>query len=68
MSGTGEHRTVYLSDLGYVVYRHSFDEARCSVAEGARAHKVAVFVEERAALDYCAYRNRLTAERGTDAL
>lgn len=68
MSATGQHRMIYLSDLGYVVYRHSFDEAKCTVADGARAHKVAVFVEEVAALDYCKYRNRLTAERGTDAL
>lgn len=48
---------IYLSDLGYVVYRHAFDETRCTIEEGARAHKHAVFVEEIEALDYCEYRN-----------
>ena len=32
------YRTMYLSDIGYIVYRHCFDETKCSVEDGARAH------------------------------
>ena len=65
----GLYRTIYLTDLGgYVVYRHCFDEARCTIRNGARAHKQAVFVEENAARDYCRYRNKLIDEHGSDKL
>jgi len=62
------YRYLWISDLGYTVYRKVFDESRCSIEHGARAHQVAVFVQEREALDYCIYRNRLLMERGTDAI
>jgi hypothetical protein len=63
------YRTIYLSDCGgYVVYRHCFDEKRCSVADGARAHRQAVFVAEDAANEYCDHRNKLIDKRGSDAL
>ena len=57
------YRYVYLSDLGYVVYRHFADGDVVSVA---KAHKVAVFVCEIEASDYCAYRNEQTEKNGTD--
>jgi hypothetical protein len=57
MPATGEFRLIYLSDLGYVAYRHSFDETRCSVEEGARAHKYAVFVEEIEGRAWCDWKN-----------
>lgn len=59
---SGQFCYLYLSDLGYVVYRHSFDERRCSIAAGARAHKVAVFVEEIEAQRFCEFRNRYATE------
>lgn len=62
------YRTIYLNDAGYVVYRHCFDEQKCSVEEGARAHKQAVFVDEISALHYCKYRNRLIDRNGSDAI
>ena len=62
------YRMLYLTDLGYVVYRHCFDLNKCRIEDGVRAHKQAVFVEELAAIDYCAYRNRLIDETGSDAL
>lgn len=60
------YRTIYLSDLGYVVYRHCF--SHCAIDVGARVHKQAVFVDEIAAKDYCRYRNELIDKNGTDAL
>lgn len=42
---------------GYVVYRHVFDD-KCSYEDGIRAHKVALFVSEDEAVDYCKYRNK----------
>jgi hypothetical protein len=53
---------------GYIVYRHCFDETKCSIEDGAAAHKQAVFVERLAAEDYCAYRNRLIDLNGDDRL
>jgi hypothetical protein len=53
---------------GYVVYRHCFDEKKCSIEDGAAAHKQAVFVEGEAAKDYCVYRNGLIDLNGDDAL
>ena len=51
------YRMIYLSDLGYTVYRNSFDENKCTRQDGARAHKVAVFVEEDEARRYVTWRN-----------
>lgn len=67
---TGLYRTTPWSNRwgGYVVYRHCFDDTKCSVEDGAAAHKQAVFVEEIAARDYCDYRNRLMDLNGDDAL
>lgn len=62
------YRDIYMHEHGYIVYRHCFDETCCGVTDGALAHKVAVFVDEASATDYCTYRNRLIAERRTDAL
>lgn len=62
------YRTIYMPFDGYVVYRHCFDERRCSIEIGARAHKQAVFVDEVAALHYCKYRNRLIDRNGSDVI
>lgn len=58
----------YLSDLGYVVYRHLWTEVREleDLLRGIWTLREAVFVEEAAAQDYCHYRNRLLQEHGTD--
>lgn len=53
---------------GYIVYRHCFDEKKCTIEDGADAHKQAVFVEGEAAADYCEYRNRLIDLNGDDAM
>lgn len=53
---------------GYLVYRAVFDESKCDVPDGAMAHRVALFVEESAAKDYCRYRNELTDKNGSDKL
>lgn len=57
MADGARYRMIYLSDLGYTVYRNSFDENKCTVEDGARAHKVAVFVEEEEARRYVTWRN-----------
>jgi hypothetical protein len=62
------YRCKYLNYLGYVVYRYCFDETKCTLEEGVRAHKQAVFVDEVSAMDYCRYRNRMVDENGTDEL
>lgn len=62
------YRTIYLPDMGYVVYRYCFDESKCSLVEGARAHRQATFVDEISAVHYCRYRNRLVRRNGSDAI
>jgi hypothetical protein len=62
------YRVIWLTDLGYVVYRKVFDDRKCSAEDGARAHRQSIFVTKADAEDYCRYRNRLLAERGSDAL
>lgn len=62
------YRTLWITSMGYVVYRMCFDVTKCTVEEGARAHKQAVFVDEQAAIDYCIYRNALVELNGSDAL
>lgn len=56
-----EYRRAWLSELGgYVVYRHWFYlEERISIEQHAEAHKIAVFVYEAEAVDYCGYRNEM---------
>lgn len=58
---------LYLAGV-YVVYRCITEPPAGREDEFAEVHKVAVFVTELEAADYSAYRNRLFAERGTDAL
>jgi hypothetical protein len=58
---------LYLAGI-YVVYRCLAEPPPGREDEFAEAHRVAVFVTELEASDYCVYRNRLFAERGTDAL
>lgn len=62
------YRMIYLSDLGYVVYRACFDERKCSTEDGARAHRQATFVDGIAGRDYCRYRNGMVDQFGSDAL
>lgn len=50
---------------GYLVYRHIFASS-CPVKEGAAQHRVATFVTEHDARQYCDYRNFLTGLYGTD--
>lgn len=52
----------------YTVYRHVFDLNKCSIEEGARAHKVAEFVTEEEAKNYCEYRNYMFKKYGSDAI
>lgn len=51
--------------LNYVVYRH-FDALKCGEQKMAEAHRVATFVSESEAKDYCAYRNEMTEKYGSD--
>lgn len=53
--------------LNYVVYRH-FEDLKCSEEIIAEAHRVATFVCESEAENYCAYRNQMMAKYGTDAV
>lgn len=68
VSGSRLYRHIYLADLGYVVYRHCFDEKECAVIHGARVHQEAIFRDENSAFDYCIYRNALLDQNGTDEL
>lgn len=61
------YRVLWSGD-GYAVYRHCFDESKCSVEEGARTHRTALFVTKIEADDYAEYRNRLVDERGSDVI
>ena len=61
------HKATYIKGMGYVVYRDAFEvEMRCSLEEGAKAHRVATFVTGSEATDYCTYRNHMTSIYGTD--
>jgi hypothetical protein len=63
------HRYQWVTELGYVVWRDVFDDGmRCEVNKAVLAHKVAVFVTEAEAKDYCDYRNKRTILLGTDAI
>ena len=64
------HKYEHISELGYVVWRDVFDTVsmRCTLRDAVLAHKVAVFVCEDEAIDYCKYRNDKTMRLGTDAV
>ena len=52
------HRYAYFSSIGYVVWRDVFDgNMTCSFDDAVKTHKVAVFVTEEEAKNYCDYRN-----------
>ena len=51
--------------LNFIVYRHS-DGLSCSVEQMAEIHKVASFICDSEAEDYCAYRNEMTMKYGSD--
>lgn len=54
-----EYRYVFIDapwSLNYVVYRH-FDDLRCTDKKMAETHRIATFMIEADANDYCAYRN-----------
>lgn len=64
------YRYIFLSaawSLNYVVYRH-FEDLGCGEKQMAEVHRVATFVCESEAKDYCAYRNEMMAKYGTDAV
>lgn len=66
--GVVMYRYIFLNkpwSLNYVVYRH-FDDLRCSEEQMAMTHRVATFVCEAEARDYCAYRNEMTETYGSD--
>jgi hypothetical protein len=42
---------------GYVVYRHAFDLDKCTLKEGAIAHKQALFKQEQDAVDFANMKN-----------
>jgi len=61
------YRCVWDNDSfpGYVVYRH-FDDLKCTTKKMVDAHKVAEFVCEAEADDYCAYRNEMMLKYSSD--
>lgn len=61
------YKQIYLPKHGYIVFRH-FDDLQCTIEEAALVHKVAVFICESEAEDYCAYRNEMMMKYGTDAV
>lgn len=61
------YRYLWITRQGYVVFR-DLASPECDATEAALAHRVAVFVAESDAADYCRYRNDLTARSGTDAI
>lgn len=52
------YQNIWLSGVGYVVYRAIFDLKKCTIREGATDHKVAVFVTECEAIEYCNFKNK----------
>lgn len=69
ISPGGLYRYEQLSS-GYVVYRDLFSKgiSMDQRPSAIRAHQQATFLNEREAINYCAYRNWLTAQHGTDSL
>lgn len=51
--------------LNFIVYRH-FSDLTCSVEQMAEVHKIASFICDSEAKDYCDYRNQMTAFHGSD--
>lgn len=62
------YRCLWVTEIGYVVYRHDFAGRIPALAAIRAGNKCAVFVCGDEANDYCIYRNRLIGKRGTDAL
>lgn len=62
------YKHIWLPDLGYVVYRDCFDQTKCRGSEGVLAHRQATFVDEEAAMFYCAVRNKGVDRFGDDSL
>ena len=61
------HRYKYMSSMGYVVWRDVFEgQMKCPLDDAVKTHKVAVFVTEMEASNYCEYRNAMTVKHGTD--
>ena len=61
------HRYEHFNSRGYVVWRDVFEgEMRCALDDAVMAHKVAVFVCESEAKNYCEYRNAMTVKHGSD--
>ena len=61
------HRYKYMSSMGYVVWRDVFEgQMKCPLDDAVKTHKVAVFVTEAEASNYCEYRNAMTVKHGTD--
>ena len=61
------HRYEYLASMGFVVWRDVFEgDRKCNLDDAVKGHKVAVFVTESEASNYCDYRNAITMKYGTD--
>jgi hypothetical protein len=65
---SANYRYEYICDAGgYVVCRDVFEgNLRCPPHEAVMANKVAVFVTESEAQNYCDYRNAMAIKNGTD--
>lgn len=59
--------TKFIPVFGYIVYRDIAPNCLCNLTV-TMTHKVAVFVDEFEAIDYCNYRNKCMKENGTDEL
>lgn len=66
------YRCTFLAEtwsLNYVVYRHLCSgQTPCNEKVMAEVFRVATFVDEAEAKDYCAYRNKLIEKNGSDKL
>lgn len=68
---SGLYKVVFINHgeyFGYLVYRDCFDPRKCNVRQGQLDHRVAVFVFQVDAIDYCMYRNTLMDKHGSDEL
>lgn len=61
------HRYQWVPGSGYVVWRDVFEgDMRCTLEGAIKAHRVAAFVCESEAENYCNYRNYMALKYGTD--
>lgn len=58
----------YIYSNGYLVYRHCFDDTKCTIYEGAQAHKQALFINEIQAKFFCQTMNELIDNTASDSL